>query len=183
MTLATLAKYEQLRTQYGKLEQLAKGTQSSDDATRREAESAAKRARAVLEQVEELERENPEIRAMFAKVSRVVAGGPEIEPPGGSLGGAFAGTVFGAFERHLREGLREGADRFAAGVAGELSGAGRMSDLRRGQFSLRTHECTSGQVCVEVRARVDDVFSDRRRATLLDAVEVELLSTAQKAGT
>lgn len=170
--LATLARYEQLRERYGKLEALAKGVRSTDPATRREAESAATQARSTLEQVEDIEREHPGVQATFAKVVRVASGGAEVEPPGGSLGA----TVFGAFERHLRA----GADRFAAGVAGELSGANRWGELRRGDYVLRVLECAAGQVCVELRARADDLGNTGRREVLLDQLDRELRLLARQ---
>ena len=79
------------------------------------------------------------------------------------------------FERLARDVLGEAADRVASHAADKLTGAGRMEPLRRGEVIVRHLPCADGQVCVEVRCRIEDVGGTRRRQRILEAVERALL--------
>lgn len=79
------------------------------------------------------------------------------------------------FERVTRGIFEDAADRVAAHAADELTGAGRMTALPKGRAIVRPLPCANGQVCVEVRCRLDDVSRSRKRAEILAAVEEALL--------
>lgn len=125
-------------------------------------------------QVREMESEHPGIRAAADRVQRALEGAAPAgaAPPGGWKGGVAD---------WLRRTAEVSAERFADELAGEVSGADRFKELRRGECRLSTHTCAAGQVCLEIRVRARDVASTRVRERVLDGVEAELLRLADEA--
>lgn len=72
-------------------------------------------------------------------------------------------------------------------VLKEVDEAGmRASSLERGQVAIERHGCAEGQVCVEVRMRVEDVLTRKKGADgrtkldrALDQVRQELIDVAE----
>lgn len=171
IALSVVASYLDLRERYTKLERRAKDQSSGDLGVAREAKIAAQRAAEVLRQVQEMEEQYPDIRKVAARVLRAVEGAPDAATTGPRPGGGLWDVVLSKLE----EGLRQGAERVADGVAGELAGAGRFDTLDRGEYDLRAHECAADQVCLEIRVRKADMVRVGPREAVLDAIEAAIL--------
>lgn len=81
-----------------------------------------------------------------------------------------------ALGQRLEKAAVSAATGAATSAAATLTGAfnERFDPLRPGEYDVVTRECARGQVCVEVRARLDDVGDTDFRRDLLRDVAKEL---------
>jgi len=126
-------------------------------------ENTRKAARSIMAQMEQ---EHPGIARAAERAERAMqdpfAGAAAQPQQGQSLKDVLTGIAAGA------------ATKFAAGFGDELlDEAKRMNPLARNEVAVKRHDCSPGEACVEVRFRVRDWSSVRRRVVgeLEDAAE------------
>jgi len=114
-----------------------------------------------------MEQEYPELKATADRVDAILKGSaPEPE----------------SWQGMLREILRDSATAVATDIGDALRHPERREPLRRGQVVLTRHTCGPDQVCLEIRARAQDVRGRRHQSAIFDAVEGELADMAFEIG-
>lgn len=129
----------------------------------------------------QMEVTHPGIRAKAKLVQQVVdaEGAPEGASPtntGARNAGVPPATNWGSWAASI---LQQAVQQGVNAVVDDVSGAGRLAALKKGDVVLRPHPCAEDQVCLEIRARKADVNRSRTRAEILDSIEDALLQQTE----